>query len=460
MYNVTNPYYYNHVYDYNRELMVELYQNEELIDSRNILTNIQLTFDSGMNEYTVGRILYGKLTTIIHNDHFITNGAILRLVIKLKVYNEKLDRWEWVEVPWGSYVVTEHKRKEMITEITAYSSLYNKLNLGFFPDSTTYTTRSMMAEMAKKLDISFDTSLIPNIDLVNPDVTDGSGEKTEGSNYVGKTYAELISLIAMVCSSNVVFTRDNSIAFKALEQSDVLLTNFSQPTRGDEVYQIEQVRMVNALKEEFKGGVETPVANHILSLSNIFATQEIANSICNSLNGITYKPWKTSFFSPLHIDPLDIIKVNYKGTEYDIPLLYSKFTFANNSLTCEVESKVENTSEKTNEFKGTITQKIENVYTELISAKEILADKVNVNQFQAEVARINKLEANEAEINNLLAKKADIDDLKATNAEIENLKTEDATIKNLVAEKAAIKDLNATNANITNLTAKVGEIDT
>ena len=73
MYTVTNPYYKNHIYDPNRELDLELYIGEDKIDNSEVLSKLQFTFDSGMEEYTVGKIIYGKLETVFYNTINITN---------------------------------------------------------------------------------------------------------------------------------------------------------------------------------------------------------------------------------------------------------------------------------------------------------------------------------------------------------------------------------------------------
>lgn len=442
MYTVTNPYYTNHIYDPNRELDMELYIGKDKIDNSEILGKVQFTFDSGMEEYTVGKIIYGKLETVFYNTINITNGSVITINLKVKVFNEELDKWEWVSVPWGSYIVTEHSKKELVINVTAYPSLYTKMNLGFFPAKKTYTTRSLMSEIASKLGITFNTSKIPDINLANPDTVDAEGNATEGTRFVGKTYAELISLVAMVCASNVVFTRDGSIEFKTLTQSDLTLNNYKQPTRGDDVYTIKKVELTNEKNEKFSAG-DTAVANQILSLSNQFATNDIATSILNAVKNISYKPWSSTFIAPLHLDPLDIITFNYKGEAVKVPAMYTKFTYAKNVFVCEIQSKVTSSTNKQTEFTGTITQKVNNVYTDLMSVKEVKADKVSVNRLDAEVANVKKLYATKIEVDQLDARKANIDDLNATNAEITNLKAKDVEIENLVATKATIENLNA-----------------
>ena len=137
MYNVNNPYYKNHIFDLNREIDMEVYIGEDLIDNSEVLSKLQFTFDSGMEEYTVGKIIYGKLETVFYNTINITNGSIITVKLKLKVLNTVKNEWEWVTVPWGSYIVTEVVKKELVINVTAYPSLYTKLNLGFFPKSKT-----------------------------------------------------------------------------------------------------------------------------------------------------------------------------------------------------------------------------------------------------------------------------------------------------------------------------------
>ena len=468
MYKVNNPYYKNHIFDLNREIDMEVYIGEDLIDNSEVLSKLQFTFDSGMEEYTVGKIIYGKLETVFYNTINITNGSIITVKLKLKVFNTEKNEWEWVTVPWGSYIVTEVVKKELVINVTAYPSLYTKLNLGFFPKSKTYTTRTLMAEIASKLGISFNVNNISEINLENPDTVDGEGNATEGTRFVGKTYAELISLVAMVCASNVIFTRDGSIEFKKLTESDVTLNNYKQPTRGEDIYTIKQVKMVNENNKEFKAG-ETVVADQILSLSNQFATDAIAQSILNSVKNISYKAWSSTFKAPLHLDPLDIVTFNYKGEAVKVPAMYTKYIFAKNVGVCEIQSKVNSSTTKQTEFTGTITQKVNNIYTDIISVKDMKADKVSVNRLDAEVANIKELYATKIEVDDLYARKAEIDtliadtatikNLKANKADITDLKATNAEVENLKATKAEIKDLDATNANIGTLTAKVADIN-
>ena len=449
MYNVKNEYYYNHIYDDNRILDLELYIDDEKVETHNILNKIQITFDSGMDEYTVGRIIYGKLTTTFHKDQFINNGSIIKLIIKLKVFNTKLNEWEWVSVPWGSYVIVDHTRKEMTTDITAYSSPYKDLTKGFFPKNKTYNARSLMDEMITNLGYEFDTTIIEEIELVNPDITDSEGNVSEGTAFVGKTYGELMALIAMICSSNIIFDREGNIVFSKLNKSDLKLSNYRQPTTTNDIYRVDRVSMLNGRDETpIYAGNENASINDTLQLSNQFATAYIAQSIYNNVKDISYKSWSTTFISPLHIDPLDIVTFKYKGEDLDFPMLYSKYTYANNVFVCEFQCGVVSCTEKETGFKGTITQRMDSMYTDLVSAKEVLAEKVSVNQLNAEIANIGELYADKAVVTELNAKLTNIDELLAGNITSKNIKADSIT-----SDKLVIADGYITSAMISGLKA-------
>ena len=150
------------------------------------------------------------------------------------------------------------------------------------------------------------------------------------------------------------------------------------------------------------------------------------------------------------LEPMDIITYIKGEKECIVPILYMKMTLSYKGISIETQSPTLAETKSEFSFKGTLTQKVENIYTQIIQVKELTAGKVTTDELEATVAKIEELYATKAEIGDLVAGVIDVEELKAQIAEIDKA----------IINKADVTDLNAINATIESLKATVAEIDT
>lgn len=294
----------------------------------------------------------------------------------------------------------------------------------------------------------------------------------------GKTVLEMLSLVACVHGGSFILDGYGFLKLvqPSLEKTSVTFTEseYSTPTLDNTTtYNVTKLRVIYSEQVTDDDGTVTDTGYyevgygsdaHTLAISNplLKGKQTQAQTILNQirlLNG--YKRFDTKLpLGDFRLEPMDVVAFVKGDTTYKVPIIYLKMVISHNGISVETKSPTIAESKKEFSFKGTITQKIENVYTDMMQVKEIVANVITVSDLNAINANIENLKAKDAEITNLVADKASINDLNATNANITNLQAKDAEIENLIANKADIEDLNATNANIGNLNADIATINT
>ena len=96
MYNVSSnstiqEWYKSAVYDPNRRLKFELYINDTLIENSYILDRVELEYDTMQNGYTVGNVVYSKLSFSLYSSITIFEMANITIKIGVEIYNTDFD---------------------------------------------------------------------------------------------------------------------------------------------------------------------------------------------------------------------------------------------------------------------------------------------------------------------------------------------------------------------------------
>ncbi len=178
------------------------------------------------------------------------------------------------------------------------------------------------------------------------------------------------------------------------------------------------------------------------------AQAETILSNIQKLNG--YKRFETTMPSgDFRIDPFDIVTFNKGEDEYIVPVLFSEYLLSYAGVGIKIQSPVDAPSKKEFGFKGTLTQKVENIYTQMIQAQEIIANKITVEELNATIAKIEELYVKYGEFEELVADSAIIGKLEADLIEVNKI----------IADFGQFGDLEAITATIELLKAKVAEID-
>ena len=197
-----------------------------------------------------------------------------------------------------------------------------------------------------------------------------------------------------------------------------------------------------------------------IDFSNPYMTQSQLNAIWSELQGFSYRPGEVTLLGNLSIRPgYQVTVTDRSGTSYSLAVMAVEHSYDGGWKTKLTAYGAAETDISAN-YKGPTTTALERLATELVSTKQLLADKANITDLEATTAQIGSLTADLAQVEQLIAQKAEVDDLEAANAHITDLSADLAQVEELVAGKADIDDLNAANASIGSLTADLANVET
>lgn len=451
--------------DINRKLTYKFMLNGENLPLSDIMDNPTITYDCGLEQYSIGNVYVGELQLTVKNTVFVG----YKNTIDIEIHQVGA----YVGTRIGRFYVHSVEEQGLTKKIKAYDGFY-ELNVGYFPSAKHTSTKAIMEDIANKHNIVLNgTASYQEIYKWTYGDIPINNEQLEG-----KTVLEMLSLVACVHGGSFILDGYGFLKLvqPSLETTSVTFTEseYSTPTIDNiTTYNVTKLRVIYSEQVTDDDGTVTDTGYfevgsgndvHTLAISNplLKGKQTQAKTILNQiklLNG--YKRFDTTILlGDYRLEPMDVIAYVKGDTTYKVPIIYMQIVLSHNGLIVRTQSPTLAESKKEFSFKGTITQKIDNVYTDMMQVKEIVANVITVSDLNAINANIENLKAKDAEITNLVADKANINDLNATNANIENLKAKDAEIENLVANKADIEDLNATNANIGNLNADIATINT
>lgn len=249
---------------------------------------------------------------------------------------------------------------------------------------------------------------------------------------------------------------------------------------GDKNYQIGRLTVVveeggtDADGNEVEGiSYSYGTTGEELSTSNPYMTQTLFDAMKGKIAGYSFCSGEVQIFGNPLLNPEDAVTaVNYMDQEFFFPCMSIVQEYDGGIITT---ISTPGTAESDETAKGPIQKTIEQIQTEVVLAKELIAKKMTVDQADIRYASIEKLNAVEATIGTLKGQTAEFEQLKSENAEfkttvaeslkaqeakIENLTVGNANLEKLIADKANIKDLEAIKITAGDLTVKVGNIET
>lgn len=469
MYVINDDYYKKNASNQHRNLKLKFYVNNTLIDNSKIIESIKITHDVGTTEYTIGSVYIPTIEFGLSNDVACTVGTKVKVVMQFECWKSNTISY-WLDIPFYEFIVTDITSKDYTSTFKGYISSYNKLNMSFAPDKQSYTVQSMLQEFVSKTGVGVDglTSL-PNHSLTKGVITEkndaGETVNKEGTNYVGKTYFEQLSYIASLLGSNIIFTRDNKIKFVKPTDTKITVDNYSTPVRGAVKYNI--TKLTCNIDNSTKISSGTGEYEHELIISNPYMTQSILDSILPSIKILSYEAYDFKFsLADLRLQPLDMITITHKGVNKNIPLQYVQWVLNDKTATLTVKSFTKQGSESQTDggFKGTLTQKVENIYAEQMHVKELLADIGQFNEIKAIVAEIETLFVTDGHITNLLAGNITSDTintihLTAENAVIDNALITSEMVKSLAADKIAAGTIDVSHIDIRSESGRLSMAD-
>ena len=458
----------NAIKNINRKITYRFLLDGEELPLSDIMDNPTITYDCGLEQYSVGNLYIGELSFSVKNTVFVNYKS--KIVIEI----QQIDNYTYYTNYIGTFYVSTVEEQGLTKRIKAYDELFT-LNVGYFPSAKHTSTKAIMEDIARKHYIFINQN---GVGLDEAYTWTHGDIAINNEQLEGKTVLEMLSLVAGVHGGSFFIDGYGylKLAQPTLATSNVTFTQseYSVPTLDDTTtYNITKLRVIygeqttnddGSIKDTGYYEVGSGTDTHTLAISNplLKGKQAQAQAILNQIKAMNgYKRFDTTILlGDYRLEPMDVITYVKGDTSYKVPIIYMQFGLTHNGFVVRTQSPTIAESKKEFSFKGTITQKIDNVYTEVMQVKDIVANTITVDELEAINAKIENLEATDATITNLVANKADIKDLNATNAEIDNLQADYAEIDKLVANKADITSLHATNANIDKLKADVADINT
>ena len=181
-------------------------------------------------------------------------------------------------------------------------------------------------------------------------------------------------------------------------------------------------------------------------------TQERITVLYNRIKGFTYRAAKLNWrMAQPDVEAGDLVRVmDNAGNAYVVPLMDYEFN-CDGGFYGTIQSKGKTQQEQDTGYKGPLQTKVDRTYSDLISTKQVITDKITAFEGEFETINTNYLEVNKK--------------LTALDAEIENLDVTELTAKVAIIEtsyvsKEYVQDLYATKAEVHVLDVDLERVNT
>lgn len=432
--------------DDNRKLAYRIKIDDKVVLLKQLKSQMVITTDGGFEEYHVGYALTSSLEFYTKKEFEMTSSSYVDIEVGLEVENG--GNYEIVYLPFQRFYLYDSEIKGMERKVKCYDYMYKLASKGYFPSAKHQTTAAVCQDMSQQLGIEFKG--VQNVTIYSEELE-------------GRTYKEILGYLASAMGGNVRIARDNKIEFFGLTTTHLTFTprEYKTPTLNESTYQVTCLEVHYGEKKTGENGEvldegyyrvgEYTTKAGLLTFSNplLKNQREVALRVLNKLKELRYTRFETSIsLADYRLEIGDMVSFQMGESKVTVPLLYTQYTLVYDNVILSLKSPTKSQEKKEYSFQGTLTQKVNAVYTDLIQVKTLVAEKVSVEQLEAEFAKIE----------NLYVKEAEIDQLVAGSIAVQDLQANIANINVLVAGKADISELNAAVANINILNANLADI--
>ncbi|MFR3293779.1 MAG: hypothetical protein ACLTQJ_11685 [[Clostridium] innocuum] len=258
----------------------------------------------------------------------------------------------------------------------------------------------------------------------------------------GLTIIEAISVLAAYCGKNAVMDKDGKLRLVWYTDAGLTISpsRFADPLEMDEEDTFIN-RLDCTIDEEHSVSAGTGIG---IYFSCPGMTQERITVLYNRIKGFTYRAAKLNWrMAQPDIEAGDLVRVmDNAGNVYAIPLMDFEFN-CDGGFYGTIQSKGKTEQEQDTGYKGPLQTKVDRTYSDLISTKQVITDKITAFEGEFETINTNYLEVNkkltalDAEIGNL-----DVTELTAKVAKIETSYVSKEYVQDLYATKAEVHVLN------------------
>lgn len=329
---------------------------------------------------------------------------------------------EWIKK--GVYNLEKPVRSGEFIKLTAYDN-FALCYKGFFTGlSGNQKIDAILQEQCKKIGIEY---------------AGGADDVTyKVDSLQGLTIIEAISVLAAYCGKNAVMDKDGKLRLVWYTNTGLTISpsRFADPLEIDEEDTFIN-RLDCTIDEEHSVSAGTGVG---IYFSCPGMTQERITVLYNRIKGFTYRAAKLNWrMAQPDVEAGDLVRVmDNAGNAYVIPLMDYEFS-CDGGFYGTVESKGKTEQEQDTGYKGPLQTKVDRTYSDLVSTKQVITDKITAFEGEFETINANYLEVNkkltalDAEIENL-----DVTELTAKVAKIETSYVSKEYVQDLYATKAEV----------------------
>jgi hypothetical protein len=341
---------------------------------------------------------------------------------------------EWIKK--GVYNLEKPVRSGEFIKLTAYD-IFALCYKGFFTGlSGNQKIDAILQEQCKKIGIEY---------------AGGADDVTyKVDSLQGLTIIEAVSVLAAYCGKNAVMDKDGKLRLVWYTDAGLTISpsRFADPLEMDEEDTFIN-RLDCTIDEEHSVSAGTGVG---IYFSCPGMTQERITVLYNRIKGFTYRAAKLNWrMAQPDVEAGDLVRVmDNAGNAYVIPLMDYEFS-CDGGFYGTVESKGKTEQEQDTGYKGPLQTKVDRTYSDLVSTKQVITDKITAFEGEFETINTNYLEVNKKLI--------------ALDAEIENLDVTELTAKVAIIEtsyvsKEYVQDLYATKAEVHVLDVDLERVNT
>lgn len=341
---------------------------------------------------------------------------------------------EWIKK--GVYNLEKPVRSGEFIKLTAYDN-FALCYKGFFSAlSGNQKIAAILQEQCKKIGIEY---------------AGGEDDVTyDADSLQGLTIIEAISVLAAYCGKNAVMDKDGKL--RLVWYTDAGLT--ISPSRFADPFEMDEEdtfinRLDCTIDEEHSVSAGTGVG---IYFSCPGMTQERITVLYNRIKGFTYRAAKLNWrMAQPDVEAGDLVRVmDNTGNAYVVPLMDYEFN-CDGGFYGTIQSKGKTQQEQDTGYKGPLQTKVDRTYSDLVSTKQVITDKITAFEGEFETINTNYLEVNKK--------------LMALDAEIENLDVMELTAKVAIIEtsyvsKEYVQDLYATKAEVHVLDVDLERVNT
>lgn len=329
---------------------------------------------------------------------------------------------EWIKK--GVYNLEKPVRSDEFIKLTAYDN-FALCYKGFFTAlSGNQKIAVILQEQCKKIGIEY---------------AGGADDVTyKVDSLQGLTILEAVSVLAAYCGKNAIMDKDGKLRLVWYTDAGLTISpsRFADPLEMDEEDTFIN-RLDCTIDEEHSVSAGTGVG---IYFSCPGMTQERITVLYNRIKGFTYRAAKLNWrMAQPDVEAGDLVRVmDNAGNAYVIPLMDYEFN-CDGGFYGAIQSKGKTEQEQDTGYKGPLQTKVDRTYSDLISTKQVITDKITAFEGEFETINTNYLEVNkkltalDAEIENL-----DVTELAAKVAKIETSYVSKEYVQDLYATKAEV----------------------